>query len=126
MDSISTRQLPEILGSIERDPIRRCAYVFLRAFVNWCYRREYVHISPIARLEVPSPIKARVHVPTPAEIGRIWHACPLNEYGRIVKLCIVSAQRIGMWIHYRPVEPVIARYRGVMKHPCFRGDAGVR
>jgi integrase len=52
----------------------------------------------VTRLEAPPIPTSRERVLTPDEIGRIWHACPPDEYGRIVKLCIVSGHRM----RYRP------------------------
>lgn len=102
IDKVTTAQLATILDSITHASVRRCAQVFLRAFFNWSYKRGYIEQNPTTRLEAPPEITSRDHVPTLEEIARIWHACPDSDYGQIIKLCIVSGQRIGQWMHYQP------------------------
>ena len=102
LDTIKTAHLAPLLDNIASSSVRRNAYVYLQAFFSWCYRRGYIDISPAARLERPPEIRSRDRVLSLEELAKIWRACPPTEYGQIIKLCILSAQRIGQWIHYRP------------------------
>jgi integrase len=92
--------VPVLDGLLHSPAIRRNAFVFLRAFFNWSYRRGYIETSPVARIERPAPSKPRDRVLTSDELRRIWYACPDTDYGSIIKLCILSGQRIGQWMHF--------------------------
>jgi integrase len=81
---------------------RRNTYVYLRSFLNWSYQRGYIDVSPIARLKPPPPSVPRERVLTDDELVRVWHACPAFDYGLVVKLCILSGQRIGQWVRFKP------------------------
>jgi len=74
----------------------------LRSFLNWCLRRGYVQLSPLGNLDAPRRLPPRDHVLTLAEIVAIWRAAPEDDYGTVVKLCILSGQRIGQWDGFRP------------------------
>lgn len=101
LEDIRTSTIAAILDAIPSHAIRRNSYVFLRAFFNWSYKRGYIEQSPVARLEPPPASKPRERVLTADELVRIWHACPDTEYGSIIKLCILSGQRIGQWMHFK-------------------------
>lgn len=70
------------------------AFVVLRAFFNWAYRRRYLDESPLARLRV-SPYNERDRVLSDEEIGKVWRAAGDDTYGRIVKQLITTGQRRG-------------------------------
>jgi integrase len=48
-------------------------------------------------MATPKKPPSRERVLAPAELVAIWHAAPDDDYGRILKLCILSGQRIGQW-----------------------------
>lgn len=76
-------------------------FKYLRAFLNWCVKRGYIEAAPTDRMEPPKRPKSRTRVLSPDELVVIWRAAPDTDYGRIVKLCILSAQRRGEWAAVR-------------------------
>jgi hypothetical protein len=62
------------------------AFVVLRAFVKWCYRKSYIDRNPIDRMEEPKGYQARDRVLTNEELRKVWNALEDNTFGRIVKL----------------------------------------
>lgn len=101
LEDIKPIAIAAILDTIPSEGVRRNAFVHLRAFFNWSYRRGYIDMSPMARLERPADAEPRERVYTKDELRAIWNACPPTDYGHIVKLCILSGQRIGQWSRWQ-------------------------
>lgn len=70
-------------------------FKYLRAFLNWCVKRGYIESVPTDRMEPPRRPASRTRVLSADELVAIWNAAPDTDYGRIVKLCILSGQRKG-------------------------------
>jgi len=78
------------------------AFVYLGMFLNWCMRRGYIDVAPTARMQAPQKPPSRERVLSPAELVAIWQAGdPETDYGRIVRLCMLSGQRLGQWAGFR-------------------------
>jgi integrase len=77
------------------------AFVYLAMFFNWCMRRGYIESAPTARMETPPKPPSRERTLSATELVAVWRAAPDDDYGRIVKLCILSGQRIGQWAALR-------------------------
>jgi integrase len=101
LTAIRTVQIMPILDAM-KPGVRRNSFVYLRGFFNWCYRRGYLDASPIARLKGPGASTPREHVIDDKDLVKIWHAAPETDYGAIIRLCILSGQRIGQWARFRP------------------------
>ena len=69
------------------------AFVVLRAFLKWCYRKSYIDRNPMDRMEEPKGYAARDRVLTDNELKKVWNALEDNTFGRIVKLLILTGQR---------------------------------
>ncbi len=94
LDEITPGQVQKKLDHI-RGSERFHAFTVLRAFLNWCNRRHYFDVSPVARMEKPEGSKARARVLADEELKKIWNACGDDTFGRIVKLLILTGQRRG-------------------------------
>jgi len=79
----------------DRPAEQQHAYVALRAFIRWAYRQHYIERNPMDRMRQPHPYKARERVLTNEEIKKVWSACGDDTFGRIVKLLILTGQRVG-------------------------------
>lgn len=72
----------------------------LRSLLNWAVARGDIDHSPVAGMRKPASSAPRERVLSDAEIRAVWHGLP-TVFGkskatqRIVKLCLVTAQRIG-------------------------------
>jgi integrase len=82
---------------LDRPPTMLCAFRFLRAFLNWCVERGYIEHAPTDRMKPPKSPPSRDRVLSTEELVAIWHACTDDDYGRIVKLLILSGQRRDQW-----------------------------
>jgi integrase len=87
---------------IDRPTEMHNGFVYLSMFLNWCMRRGYIETSPTARMETPPKPPSRERVLSPAELTAVWRAAdPETDYGRIVRLSVLSGQRIGQWAAIR-------------------------
>ena len=95
---IKRRDIAPLLDAITHFPSAMdSSFRYLRAFLNWCARRGYIESAPTDRMEIPKRTPSRTRVLTPGELVAIWHAAPDSDYGCILKLCLLSAQRRGQW-----------------------------
>src|ERR1044071_8991338 len=76
---------------------RDSAFRFLRAFLTWCVKRGYLETAPTDRMETPERPASRDRVLSREELVAVWNAAPETDYGRILKLCILSGQRRKQW-----------------------------
>jgi integrase len=72
----------------------------LRAMVRWAVGQGYIDRNPMEAMEPPSRGAARERVLTEDEIRTLWNGLPKSlarskACQRIVKLCLVTAQRVG-------------------------------
>jgi integrase len=72
-------------------------FKYLRAFLNWCVKRGYIETAPTDRMEPPKRPQSRSRVLSAEELIAVWRSAEDTDYGRIVKLCILSGQRRGQW-----------------------------
>jgi integrase len=81
----------------------RHAHVAMQTFFTACVRRTYIKSSPMAALAVPVKPGARDRILSYAELGRIWPAAgELEDFGVMVRLCILTGQRRGEIAKIRP------------------------
>lgn len=71
------------------------AFVVVRAFLNWAHGKHYVNESPMLRMKPPHSYKPRERILTDEELGKVWNAAGDDNYGKIVKLLILTGQRLG-------------------------------
>jgi integrase len=97
MDDLSQAELQRKLDKLlDRPALHGCAYAVLRGFIRWAYRRYYLEINPMARMEPPSPVDSRDRTLTDDELVRVWSAAgELNTFGLIVRGLILTGQRRG-------------------------------
>jgi integrase len=98
LTEITRRDITPLLDQMNATPQGRdAAFRHIRAFFRWCLERGYIERVPTDQMHKPKRCEARSRVLSPEELVRIWHACPDTDYGRIVRLCILSGQRRGQW-----------------------------
>ncbi|HXX50205.1 MAG TPA: tyrosine-type recombinase/integrase [Xanthobacteraceae bacterium] len=91
LEAITRRDIAGVLAQhpgIVRNRIRGS----LLAMFNWAIREGLIERNPVAgtgKLEE----RARERVLSEAEIRQLWHALPSGDYGRIVKLLVLTGQR---------------------------------
>ncbi len=100
---------PLLDSMLDRPPTMLCAFHFLRTFLNWCVERGYIEHAPTDRMKPPKSPPSRDRVLSTEELVAIWRACPDDDYGRIVKLLMLSGQRRDQW--------------GALRREFVQGDA---
>lgn len=85
------KQLKRFAGPMEQ----RYAFVTLRRFFNWCVEQHLIDDAPTEKLTTPAKNDSRERVLTPDELKAIWHACPDDDFGKIVKVLMLTGQRRG-------------------------------
>lgn len=84
---------------------KRNAYVWLRLFLNWCYRRGYMDHNPLSRLAGLGASNSRDRVLTDAEIKSVWQTASeahFGRYGAYIRLLLLTGQRKNQWLQFRP------------------------
>jgi len=102
LPDLKTSELTAILDAITAPAEKRNAFVWLRTFLNWSYRRGYLDQNPIARLRGMGRSTSRDRVLSDAELVSIWNAAPMSDYGALVRLLILTGQRKGQWLAFQP------------------------
>ena len=80
---------------LNRPAEQQHAFVALRAFIRWAYRKHYLERNPMDRMRAPHPYVPRERVLTDEELKKVWHAAGDDVFGRIVKMLILTGQREG-------------------------------
>jgi integrase len=96
LTNISRADVAARLGGIagENGPIAadrtRAAF---SAFFTWAIREGLCEINPVVGTNKAAELKSRKRVLTDEELKIIWQAAPESDYGRIVRLLILTGQR---------------------------------
>ncbi len=85
------RQVQRFEGPMEQ----RYAFVTLRRFFNWCVEQHLIDDAPTDKLTPPTKNGSRARVLTTDELHAIWHACPDDDFGRIVRILMLTGARRG-------------------------------
>jgi integrase len=72
----------------------------IRAAVRWAVQHEYLEHNPLEGMKKPAVIAARNRVLVESEIHALWNSLPValaksTQCQRIIKLCLITAQRVG-------------------------------
>lgn len=83
------RAIGKARGAVAADRARST----LSAFYAWAIGEGYCDVNPVIGTNKQSKDEGRERVLTDAELVAIWNAAPVGDYGAIVKLLMLSAQR---------------------------------
>ena len=90
---------PEVIAVIDEIVLRQGeiaadrARVALSGFFGWAIERGYCETNPTLHISPRSEAGARERVLTEPEIAEVWQACLDDDYGKIVRLLILTGQR---------------------------------
>jgi integrase len=108
------QDITKVLDAISGRPSEaRHAYIAIRAFFSWCCARQHLARSPCESLPAPARARSRERVLNDAELSSIYNcAGEIGQFGTIVRLCIVTAQRRGeigalKWSYIEPGQRLI-------------------
>ncbi|TAX36496.1 tyrosine-type recombinase/integrase [Rhizobium leguminosarum] len=92
----------------------------MRRFFNWCVERDYLEVSPCARIKAPAVERTRERVLSDSEIEVILEAsCRIGwPFGHFIKLLILTAQRRSEVAGMRRLE--LDQANGLWRIPAER------
>jgi integrase len=72
----------------------------VRGMIRWAVESEFLEVDPIGTMTAPGGSSPRSRVLSDAEICSLWNSLPnalarSKDCQRIIKLCLVTAQRVG-------------------------------
>jgi integrase len=85
----------------------RRAFADLRAMVRWAVARGDLDYNPIDGMQGPPTSKPRTRVLTDEEVRVLWRSLPIawsETIQQIIKLCLITGQRLGEVSGLRPSE----------------------
>ena len=98
VDSISRRDIAARLVIISRENgnvTAACARTTISAFFTWAMQMGLVEQNPVIGAIQPKDSEPGSHVLTDPEIVALWRACGDDDFGRVVKLLVVTGCRRG-------------------------------
>jgi integrase len=84
VDEIAARQ-----GNVSADRAR----IALSGLYGWLIERGYCEANPTLNISARAQNTPRQRVLVVAELADVWHACRDDDYGRIIKLLLLTGQR---------------------------------
>ena len=82
-------QLADEHGKVAADRARTA----LSAFFAWAIERGYLDGNPVQHIQRRAQGASRTRVLTESELAIVWKACDDDDYGRIVRLLMLTGQR---------------------------------
>jgi integrase len=94
--SITRADIVSVVDDLERDSGKVAAdraRTALSAFFAWAIDRGYCESNPTMNIRARNQSGSRTRVLTEAELVEVWKSCLDDDYGRIVRLLILTGQR---------------------------------
>lgn len=103
LSEVSTDQIAGHLDGMLKTPYEANAlYTALKTFYRWAVGRRHLAASPVEPLKKPARTTSRARVLSDPEIRAIWLlAGNRGQYGAILRLCILTLQRVGQITNLR-------------------------
>jgi integrase len=96
VDKVSRKDIAARLVAIARDHsniVASKARDTLSAFYVWCLQSGLCEANPVIGTRKPEGNPARERVLSDQELVAIWSACKDDDYGRIIRLCVLLCSR---------------------------------
>jgi integrase len=87
--AVELRSIAKKSGAVQADRARST----LSVMFGWCIGEGIPEANPVIGTNKQSKAKSREHVLSDDELVAIWKAAPASDYGRIVKLLMLTGQR---------------------------------
>jgi integrase len=127
VDLVTRDDVVDVLNDIEREhgPVAADrAKAALGGFYAWALDR-HCKVNPTASIGNRAGTKPRERVLSEAELLEVWHACDDDDFGKIVKVLILTALRRNeagglRWTEFNDAEQILdipaARMKGRLPH----------
>jgi len=96
IDAITRQNVVGVVDDLARDSGKVAAdraRMALSGLFGWAIDRGYLDSNPTLNVRARAQNKSRERVLTEAELIEVWHACLDDDYGRILRLLILTGQR---------------------------------
>ena len=96
IDAITRQNVVTVVDDVARDSGRVAAdraRMALSGLCGWAIDRGYLDVNPTLNVRARAQNKPRERVLTEPELVEVWNACLDDDYGRIVRLLILTGQR---------------------------------
>ena len=87
--AVELRAIAKASGAVQADRARST----LSAMFGWCVGEGLLEANPVIGTNKQSKAKSRDRVLTDDELVAVWNAAPESDFGRIVKLLMLTGQR---------------------------------
>jgi len=94
-EKIDAKAVARKLDAIKAPSERIHAFAEARTFFNWLARQRRIPFSPMIALETPRKPESRDRVLSDEELARLWVHMPQTVYGDILRITLLTGQRIG-------------------------------
>ncbi len=96
LSQVNQEEIERKLARLSDTPSERHhAFVVLQTFLRWAHRKNYLDTNPMERMRTRYRYKPRERILSDDELRRVWIAAGDGTFGSIVKLLILSGQRVG-------------------------------
>lgn len=96
LNEIRPGDIQRRLDRIAHSPVQQHrAFVVLGTFMRWAYRRHYLETNPMDRMVSGWRYRPRMRFLSDDELAAVWKACPDDDFGAIVKVLVLTGQRVG-------------------------------
>jgi integrase len=96
VDKIGRQDIVGVMDGIAQERGRTAsdrAKTSISGFFAWCLDRGYCPANPCLGIRRRGANPSRERVLTLEELGDVWRACPQGDYGKIVKLLLLTGSR---------------------------------
>lgn len=96
VEAIDRRQIVKVIDSLAYEHGKVAsdrARTALSAFFAWAIDRGYLDLNPVQNIQRRASGASRSRVLSESELATIWSACEDDDYGRIIRLLILTGQR---------------------------------
>jgi integrase len=96
MSDITPDDIQVRIARLSATPVEQHhTFVVVRTFLRWAHRKHYLNANPMERMQSSHRYRPRERVLTNDELRKVWNAAGDKTYGSIVKLLILTGQRVG-------------------------------
>lgn len=96
VEAIDRRQIVKVIDSLAYEHGKVTsdrARTALSAFFAWAIDRGYLDLNPVQNIQRRASGVSRSRVLSETELGAIWSACEEDDYGRVIRLLMLTGQR---------------------------------
>jgi len=96
LTEISPEEIQRRLTKLRDTPVEQHhAFVVLGTFFRWAHRKYYVEHNPMDRMVSRYRYRPRTRILSDEELKRVWVAAGEDYFGTLVRLLILTGQRVG-------------------------------